>query len=86
MLMPYKCIQMSAEVRAIVLWSPSCLSTFVGEWNLGDPENQAIKWSTTSNSEVIYHSVKLQTQAIFNEINHQAEWGTLYYSMEAVSS
>ncbi|KAH9990995.1 hypothetical protein BJV74DRAFT_977866 [Russula compacta] len=53
-----------------------------GEWNSGD-RNQVIQWSTTANSEVIYHSVKLQTQATFNEITNQAEWGTLYYAMKA---
>ena len=46
-----------------------------------------IQWSsTTSNSNVIYHSVFLQTPIDFEEISNQAEWGTLYYAMEAVSS
>ena len=79
-----KCTQMSAEVREIFLQSPSCLSSFVVEWNSGD-SSRVIIWSTTSNADVIYHSVRLQTLAVFNEIRGQAEWGNLYYAIQKVS-
>jgi hypothetical protein len=75
---------MSAEVRAIVLRSQSFLLSFVKEWNSGD-RNQVIVWSATSNADVIFHSVRLQTSAVFTEIVEQAEWGTLYYAMQTVS-
>jgi Domain of unknown function (DUF5127) len=75
---------MSAEVRPIVLRSPSSLLTFVTEWNSGD-RTQNILWHSTFNSDVVFHSVTLQTSATFMEILDQAEWGTLYYAMKAVS-
>ena len=84
-LMLYKCTQMSVEVREIVLRSPSCFSSCVAEWNSGN-RGQTIQWNTTSNADVIYHSVKLQTQAVLNEISNQAEWGNLYYAIKPVSN
>ncbi|KAF8480056.1 hypothetical protein DFH94DRAFT_692413 [Russula ochroleuca] len=51
-----------------------------GEWNSGD-RHQVIQWSTTPNADVVFHSVTLQTSAVFTEIIDQAEWGTLYYAM-----
>ncbi|KAH9968155.1 DUF1793-domain-containing protein [Russula dissimulans] len=56
-------------------------SDISGEWTSGN-RSLLIKWSATNYSNVIYHSVKLQTQEVFNEISGQAEWGTLYYAME----
>jgi hypothetical protein len=79
-----RCIQTSAEVRAIVLRNPSFHPSFVTEWNSGD-RRQVILWSATSNSDVIFQSVTLQTQVLFAEIIDQAEWGTLYYAMQTVS-
>ncbi|KAH9996263.1 DUF1793-domain-containing protein [Russula vinacea] len=55
-----------------------------GEWNSGD-RNQVIVWSATSNADVVFHSVRLQTSAVFTEIINQAEWGTLYYAMQTGS-
>ena len=81
--MPCRCIQMSAEVRATVLRSLSFSSSSVTEWNTGD-RTQKILWST-SNADVIFHSVTLQTQVKLTEVIDQAEWGTLYYAMIAVS-
>jgi len=75
---------MLAEVRATVLGSPSYLHNFVAEWNSGD-RGHLIKWSATNNTNIIYHSVKLQAPAKFSEIGNQAEWGTLYYAMAKVS-
>jgi hypothetical protein len=80
---------MLAEVRQIVIRSSSSLLTviyltFVTEWNSGD-RTQNILWHSTFNSDVVFHSVTLQTLATFTEILDQAEWGTLYYAMKAVS-
>ena len=83
-LMLCKCIRISLEVREMVLRSPSYLHSLVAEWTSGN-RGHLIKWSATNYSNVIYHSVKLQTQAVFDEISNQAEWGTLYYAMESVS-
>jgi hypothetical protein len=75
---------MSAEVRPIVLRRPSFLLRFATDWNSGD-RTQKILWGSTSNSDVIFHSVTLQAPVTFMEILDQAEWGTLYYAMKAVS-
>ena len=63
---------------------PSFLSSFVTEWNSGN-RNQAIRWTTVSNANAIYHSINLETPAVFNEIIDQADWGTLYYATQTVS-
>jgi hypothetical protein len=78
-------IQMSAEVRAVVLLSPSLLLSLVTEWNSGD-RSQTIQWSLLPSADVIIHRVTLQTQtsALFTENFNQAGWGTLYYAMKAV--
>jgi hypothetical protein len=83
-LMLCRCIQTSAVVRAVVPRNPSFHPSFVTEWNSGD-RSQMILWSATSNSDIIFHSVTLQTQGVFTEIVDQAEWGTLYYAMQTVS-
>jgi hypothetical protein len=82
--MMYRCIQMSAEVRPIVLRSASFPLSFVTEWNSGD-RTQQILWSPTINDNAVFHSVGLQKQETFTEILDQAEWGTLYYAMKNVS-
>jgi len=41
-------------------------------------------WSATNSSDVVYHTVKLQTPALFNEVSNQAEWGNLYYATQIV--
>ena len=79
-----RCIQMSAEVRPILLRSPSFLFSFILEWNSGD-RTKMILWSPSSTADVVFHSVTLQAPAEFTEIFDQAEWGTLYYAMLAVS-
>jgi Domain of unknown function (DUF5127) len=80
-----RCIQMSAGVRAVVLLSPSLPLSLVAEWSSGD-RLQTIMWSlhSTPDTNVIYHSVTLQTSAVFAEVINQAEWGILYYAMKAV--
>ena len=74
---------MSVEVRAVVLRSPSLPLSLVTEWNSGD-RSQTILWNPTSNADVVFHSVTLQTPALFTEVIDQAEWGTLYYATKAV--
>ena len=66
------------------LGSASFLFSFVTEWLSGD-RTQKILWSTTSNPDVVLHSVTLQTQAIYTEILDQPEWGTLYFATPGVS-
>jgi hypothetical protein len=80
-----RCIQMSAEVRAVVLRSPSLLLSLVTEWNSGD-RGHTIQWSTSLDADVIFHRVTIQTLEFitFHEGWDQAEWGTLYYAMKAV--
>ena len=83
--MPYRCIQTLADVRVIIFRSLSFVSSFVAEWTSRNV-NQTILWGLTSNADVIYHSLTLQTQAEFTEVIDQAEWGTLYYAMKTVSA
>ena len=71
------------EVGEVVVPTPSCLK-IIAEWLSGD-KTQSIAWSTISNNDVIYHTAGLRNPAVFNEINNQAEWGTLYYAMKSVS-
>lgn len=47
--------------------------------------SQYIQWNVTSNTDVVYHTVRLQNPDLFSEVGAQAEWGTLYYAMKAVS-
>ena len=54
------------------------------EWSSGD-RTKMILWSPSSNTDIVFHTVTLNTQAPFTEIIDQAEWGTLYYAMLAVS-
>jgi len=84
-LMLCRCIRISAQVGdvIIVIPAPSCL-TVVAEWLSAD-RSQVVVWGTTTNNDVIYHTVKLQSPAVFNEISTQAEWGTLHYAMKSVS-
>ncbi|KAH9052374.1 hypothetical protein EDB87DRAFT_1722946, partial [Lactarius vividus] len=52
------------------------------EWVSAD-RNQVVVWTTTTNSDVVYHSVRLQNPAVFNEIATQQEWGTLHYAIKS---
>ncbi|KAI9447112.1 hypothetical protein BJY52DRAFT_375069 [Lactarius psammicola] len=52
------------------------------EWMSAD-RTQVIVWNTITNSDVVYHSVRLQNPAVFNEITTQQEWGTLHYAMKS---
>ena len=70
-------------MTAVVLRSPSLHLSLVTEWSSGD-RSQTILWSSSSNTDVIFHRVTLQTPAVFTEVMGQADWGTLYYAMKAV--
>ena len=76
---------MSADVGEVLIVKPILLCLkIIAEWLSGD-RSQEIEWGTTSDKNIIYHTVGLQTPAIFNEIDTQADWGTLYYAMKSVS-
>jgi hypothetical protein len=79
-----RCIQMSAEVRAIIFRGLSFLLSFVTEWMSGD-RTQTILGNMTSDSFAAYHNVTLQTPAIYTEILDQPEWGILYFATQGVS-
>jgi hypothetical protein len=71
-------------VNSLLLYLFRCVLKDIAEWLSGD-RSQQIGWSTTSNNNLIYHTVGLQNPAVFNEIDTQADWGTLYYAMKSVS-
>ena len=81
-----RCIRMSVDVggllRVIVIPVPLYLD-IIAEWLSGD-RSQEIRWSPTSDKNLIYHTIGLQDPADFNEIDTQADWGTLYYAMKSV--
>ena len=84
-LMLCNCIQMSTGVRKSFFRSQSWLFNLVAEWSSGD-RSQMVTWNTVSNSDVIYHSIRLQKLAVFNEVNDRAQWGNLYYAIKPVSN
>lgn len=76
---------MSVDVgEVLIVTLVPFVSIIMAEWLSGD-RTQEIEWNTTSNNNVIYHTIELQNPAVFNEINTQADWGTLYYAMKSVS-
>ncbi|KAH9993299.1 hypothetical protein BJV74DRAFT_916837 [Russula compacta] len=79
---PFSYVALNAKSLDGKAHATQVYSDVSGEWSSGD-RNQVIQWSTTSNSDVIYHSVRLLTPTDFEEISNQAEWGTLYYAMKA---
>lgn len=83
-LMLCNCTQISMGVRESVFRSSLHLFNLVAGWSTGE-RGQVFVWNTVSNSDVIYHSVRLQTLADLNEINGQAGWGNVYYAIKSVS-
>ena len=71
-------------MKSLLSHSFHCVSIIMAEWLSGD-RTQEIEWNTTSNNDVTYHTIELQSPAVFNEIDTQADWGTLYYAMKSVS-
>ncbi|KAI9464134.1 hypothetical protein BJY52DRAFT_1114957 [Lactarius psammicola] len=79
---PFSYLSLTAESLDGAAHAVQVYSDVSGEWLSGD-KGQEISWRTTSNDNVIYHEVGLKNPALFNEINTQAEWGTLYYAMKS---
>jgi hypothetical protein len=80
-----KCTRPSVEVGEVLIVGPPPLYlNMAAEWLSGD-NSQMIAWSTTNNSDLIYHLAGLENPAEFTESNYRAEWGTLYYAMKSVS-
>ncbi|KAN0141387.1 DUF1793 domain containing protein [Lactarius tabidus] len=82
---PFSYLSLTAESLDGAAHALQVYSDVSGQWLSGDP-SQEIEWSTTSNDNVIYHTAELQNPAVFNEINTQADWGTLYYAMKSVGN
>ncbi|KAH8997957.1 hypothetical protein EDB92DRAFT_2024888, partial [Lactarius akahatsu] len=60
-------------------------SDISGDWTSGD-RSHTMRWSATSTSDVVYHTVNMQNPVVFNEINDQAEWGSAYYAMKSANN
>ena len=79
-----KYIRTSAEVYEFALHAHTYVLKPIVEWNSGN-RSQVIGWSTASTSNVVFHTVKLKSPVLFEEISSQAEWGSFYYAMGSVS-
>ncbi|KAH9021636.1 hypothetical protein EDB84DRAFT_1580787 [Lactarius hengduanensis] len=60
-------------------------SDISGDWTSGD-RSHLMRWSATSTSDVVYHTVNMQNPVVFNEINDQGEWGSVYYAMKSANN
>ncbi|KAF8273635.1 hypothetical protein EI94DRAFT_1795045 [Lactarius quietus] len=80
---PFSYLSLTVESLDGAAHAVQVYSDISGQWLSGD-QSQEIEWSTTSNKNLIYHMVGLQNPAVFNEIDTQADWGTLYYAMKSV--
>ncbi|KAI9464135.1 hypothetical protein BJY52DRAFT_888853 [Lactarius psammicola] len=79
---PFSYLSLTAESLDGAAHAVQVYSDVSGEWLSGD-KGQEITWKTPSDNNVIYHVARLVNQAVFDEINTQAEWGTLYYAMKS---
>ncbi|KAI9430131.1 hypothetical protein H4582DRAFT_2104007 [Lactarius indigo] len=79
---PFSYISLTAKSLDGAAHAVQVYSDVSSEWMSAD-RSQVIVWSTTTNNNAIYHTVKLQNPAVFNEISTQAEWGTLHYAMKS---
>ncbi|TFY77749.1 hypothetical protein EWM64_g6266 [Hericium alpestre] len=52
-----------------------------GEWLSGD-QSLKMQWKTVANSDIMYHQANLINETYFEEIQQQAQWGTVYYGMK----
>jgi hypothetical protein len=82
---PFSYLALSAKSLDGAAHTVQVYSDVSGEWTSGD-RSQVIFWGTTSIDNVVYHTVKLQNPAIFNEISSMAEWGSFYYAMESTNN
>ncbi|KAI9434461.1 hypothetical protein H4582DRAFT_779038 [Lactarius indigo] len=79
---PFSYMSLTAKSLDGAAHAVQVYSDISAEWLSAD-RSQEVVWSTTTNNDVIYHTVKLQSPAVFNEISTQAEWGTLHYAMKS---
>ncbi|KAH9021639.1 hypothetical protein EDB84DRAFT_1580788 [Lactarius hengduanensis] len=82
---PFSYLALTAKSLDGAVHNVQVYSDISGEWNSGD-RSHVIRWSETSTSDVVYHTVNLQNPAVFNEINNQAEWGSVYYAMKSANN
>ncbi|KAI0267463.1 hypothetical protein BC834DRAFT_842651 [Gloeopeniophorella convolvens] len=79
---PFSYMSLTAKSLDGNAHSVQVYSDVSGEWNSGDRSHEIV-WSQPADPDVIIHTVNLQQQVTFAEIQQQAEWGTLYYAMKA---
>ncbi|KAI9459208.1 hypothetical protein BJY52DRAFT_1119183 [Lactarius psammicola] len=82
---PFSYLALSAKSLDGAAHTVQVYSDISGEWNSGD-RSHVILWSTTSVSNVVYHTVRLQNPVVFNEIGTMAEWGSVYYAMKSANN
>ncbi|KAH9020011.1 hypothetical protein EDB85DRAFT_2153324 [Lactarius pseudohatsudake] len=82
---PFSYLALTAKSLDGAVHNVQVYSDISGEWNSGD-RSHVIRWSETSTSDVVYHTVNLQNPVVFNEINNQAEWGSVYYAMKSANN
>ncbi|KAH9000737.1 hypothetical protein EDB86DRAFT_2802105 [Lactarius hatsudake] len=82
---PFSYLALTAKSLDGAVHNVQVYSDISGEWNSGD-RSHVIRWSATSTSDVVYHTVNLQNPVVFNEINNQAEWGSVYYAMKSANN
>ncbi|KAI9433020.1 hypothetical protein H4582DRAFT_1820406 [Lactarius indigo] len=82
---PFSYLALSAESLDGAAHNVQVYSDISGEWNSGD-RSHVIRWSATSASDLVYHTVNLQNPVVFNEISNQAEWGSAYYAMKSANN
>ncbi|KAH9171799.1 hypothetical protein EDB89DRAFT_2175033, partial [Lactarius sanguifluus] len=82
---PFSYLALSASSLDGAAHNVQVYSDISGEWNSGD-RSHVIRWSATSTSDVVYHTVNLQNPVVFNEIRNQAEWGSAYYAMKGANN
>ncbi|KAI9456996.1 hypothetical protein BJY52DRAFT_1379345 [Lactarius psammicola] len=79
---PFSYMSLTAKSLDGMAHAVQVYSDISGEWLSAD-RSKVVVWSTTTNNNAIYHTVKLQSPAVFSEISTQAEWGTLHYAMKS---
>ncbi|KAI9433022.1 hypothetical protein H4582DRAFT_2188478 [Lactarius indigo] len=82
---PFSYLALSAKSLDGAAHNVQVYSDISGEWSSGD-RGHVIRWSATSTSDLVYHTVNLQSPAVFNEIRNQAEWGSAYYAMKSANN
>ncbi|KAI9456365.1 hypothetical protein BJY52DRAFT_1171492, partial [Lactarius psammicola] len=78
---PFSYLSLAAKSLDGAVHAVQVHSQLSSEWMSGDP-NQSVVWTTTNNSDVVYHSIRLQRPAVFS-VTTKPQWGTLYYAMKS---